>query len=84
MRKSIYEMICENITEEGVLREDFALPQEDDSAVRWAPGAQDGVILYHMGMEGVDAAAGKQMARALKQAASGNYPETDALSLNNT
>jgi hypothetical protein len=80
MEKSIYQKICGNITD-GMLNPDFMLDEEDadGTEIRWAPGAMDGVSIYHMLPSGLDAAQTKKMARALKCAASGNFPEADVL-----
>ncbi len=80
MEKSIYQQICDHITD-GTLDSGFALYEEDEdsSGISWAPGAMDGVSIYHMHHAGLDAAQTKGMARALKCAAVGNYPETDVL-----
>ncbi len=81
MEKSIYQLICDHITAEGVLPDNFSLPDKDrdGTSIQWAPGALDGVFLYHIGHEGLSASQTKQMARALKSAASVNYTETDKL-----
>lgn len=78
MNKSIYEKICENI-ENGVLRDDFYLPNDDAdrSPVYFAPGAFDGVCMYHMGFSPLDAEAYRRMAQAIRTAAAGDVPEAD-------
>ena len=80
MGKSIYQQICDNITD-GILNDSFSLPDEvqGDSPLRFAPGAFDGLCMYHMRSEGLDAESTKEMARALNVAASGNYPEANEL-----
>lgn len=79
MAKSIYELICDNI-KDGILDENFSAPdEEDDSPIKWVSGAMDGVTLYHMGHSGLNAEQTKQMARALKSAARGEYQEADNL-----
>lgn len=45
---SIYEKIVAALQNEK-LPENFSLPDEDTSGIRWAPGAMDGVTIYHMG-----------------------------------
>ena len=48
MAKSIYQLICDNI-KNGVLEENFSAPDEsDDSPIKWASGAMDGVYIFHM------------------------------------
>ena len=80
MEKSIYQYICDHMTD-GALDVNFSLPDDDsdDSSFKWAPGALDGLSMYHMRHSGLDASQTKGMAKALKSAASGNYPETEAL-----
>ena len=45
--KNLLELIANSVTEEGELPQDFVLPAEDDSPVRFADGAKDGISLYH-------------------------------------
>lgn len=50
MRQSIYEIISKAINHEGALEPSFVLPDEKpEDEMKWAPGAFDGVICYHMG-----------------------------------
>ena len=49
MKKAVYTLLCENM-ENGKLKQDFALPEEyevSDSPIRYAPGARDGISIYH-------------------------------------
>ena len=80
MEKSIYQQICDKITD-GILDSDFALYEQDSDAseIKWAPGALDGVYIYHMPHADLDAAQAKRMARALKCAAGGDFPKADAM-----
>ncbi len=79
MSKSIYKTICDNISD-GIIPPDFSLPEEDpDTPVHWAPGAMDGVCMFHTRHEPLDPAGRRQMIKALKSASDGNYPETEAL-----
>ena len=78
MSRSIYQLICDNI-KDGVLDENFEIPDEGGSEIKWAPGAMDGVTLYHSAHQGLGPDETKKMARALKAAASDNFPEADAL-----
>ena len=80
MEKPLYQLICENIRG-GVLPDDFSLPDENESGngIRWAPGAMDGVSLYHAYPGAPDDAGMELMARALKAAASGAYTEAERL-----
>ena len=48
MGTSIYKQIYDAIENES-LPEGFELPEEDtSSSLKWAPGAMDGVYMYHM------------------------------------
>ena len=80
MAKSIYQQITGHISD-GVLDSGFSLPDEktDGSSLRFAPGAFDGMCIYHMGRGELDADAAKQMAVALKTAADGDYSKADTL-----
>ena len=50
--KTVYEIIAEN-TENGRLPDNYSLPDEyvysETPGLKWAPGALDGVTMYHMG-----------------------------------
>ncbi len=49
MKTPIWEMIRSHLICSGPLMEGWTLPAEDDaSGIRWAPGAMDGVSVYHM------------------------------------
>ena len=79
MRKSIYQLICDHITD-GLLSEDFSLHEESSPAqFSWAPGAQDGIAIYHMGRTQLDFTAAKKMAQALRAAADQDYDRADSL-----
>lgn len=80
MEKSIYQQITDHISD-GVLDADFSLPDEEVgwSPLRFAPGAFDGLCIYHMRHGELDADAAKQMAVALKTVAKGDYSRTNTL-----
>ena len=80
MEKSIYQQICDHISD-GILDDSFSLPDEVQgfSPVRFAPGAFDGMCMYHMRVGGLDADSTKEMAVALKAAARGSFREADEL-----
>ena len=80
MGKSIYQQIIEHISD-GVLDNDFSLPDEKVgfSPLRFAPGAFDGMCIYHMSHSALDADAAEQMAVALKTAAMGDYSKANTL-----
>ena len=74
MEKSIFRQIADRISG-GVLDADFSLSDEEDGRYPFlfAPGAFDGMCIYHMGYSELDAEATEQMAAALKAAAKGDY-----------
>lgn len=80
MGKSVFDIINENTTENG-LDPKFVLPVEgeEDAPFSWAPGAQDGVAMYHMPYSGIADSEMGGLAEALKTAADGNYEKADAL-----
>jgi hypothetical protein len=80
MSHSIYQLICSHI-KDGCLDEHFSLPQENSASeeVLFAPGAMDGIILYHMGMYDLDDAQTESMSKALLAAAEGDALQTDRL-----
>lgn len=51
--KALYDVIKENIQEDGSLPANFWLPRSQDElmGIRWMDGAMDGVAYYHTGME---------------------------------
>lgn len=78
MEKSIFELISENITE-GVLKEGFSLPEESDYAIQFAPGALDGIYIYHMPHNYLNDEDFTQMAEAVNSAAEGNAQKAEQL-----
>ena len=79
MEKPIYELISENI-KDGVLAEGFSLPEEADSApVKFAPGAFDGISIYHMGLDELDDEGRAELGRVLLCASTDKRAETDAM-----
>ena len=47
---SIVEYITSSINKNGILQENFELPNTDDKeGYKFAPGAMDGICMYHMG-----------------------------------
>ena len=80
MSHSIYQLIRESITEEGILSEDFVLPEENSSSgVHWAHGAMDGVFIYHMAHSSLNDDQIAGMAKALEAASSGDVDKADQL-----
>ncbi len=80
MGKSVYQQITDHI-HDGVLDGDFSLSEETAGGAPFlfAPGALDGMSMYHMSHGGLDSDGAKQMAAALKAAAKGDAQEADTL-----
>ena len=77
MTKSLYDIILNNI-EDGILKDGFTLPaEEDDPASGFADGALDGITMYHAETKDLDASGTKQMIKALKLGSEGNAEEAD-------
>ena len=72
--KSIYERICENI-KDGLLAEDFVLPPEDKESILWAPGAMDGVYIYHMGHPDTGKSTLNKMGEAINSISNGDFTQ---------
>ena len=79
MTQSVYSQILDAIRE-GTLPDDFSLHTEEaEGAIAWAPGAQDGVTIYHMSYPGLDDANYAKMEKALDCASSGDVPSAEQL-----
>lgn len=77
--RSLYDLILQNMTEDG-LPVEFSLPREDAAnGLRFADGAIDGMIRYHLPRCGLDAEGTRLAAKALRAAAEGRYEETERL-----
>lgn len=71
---SVYEQITAALQDEK-LPENFSLPEEGDSGIRWAPGAMDGVAIYHMGAPSFSGADRQTILAAVQAASQGAYNE---------
>lgn len=71
---SNYEQIVSALQDE-TLPEGFSLPDEGDSMIRWAPGAMDGVAIYHMGAPSFSAEDEQAVLSAVQTASQGAYDE---------
>ena len=79
MTQSVYSQILDAIRE-GTLPDDFSLHTEEaEGAIAWAPGAQDGVTIYHMSYPGLDDENYAKMEKALDCASSGDVPSAEQL-----
>ncbi len=80
MSRSVYEEILENI-KDGALPEGFGLSggEAEEGEIGWAPGAMDGVFIYHSAHEGPDEEQLGRIYEAVDCAASGNYEKADEM-----
>ena len=80
MDDSIYTQIRQGLTEEGTIPEDFSLKTETaEGSIPWAPGAQDGVTIYHTRYPGLNDEEYAKMEKALKSASAGDSAAADRL-----
>ncbi|MBP3869536.1 MAG: hypothetical protein J6E46_01025 [Faecalicoccus sp.] len=77
MSKSIYQDILDHM-QDGVLNSDFSI-ENIQNGIPYAPGALDGIFMYHMANPGLNAQDTKEMAKAIRAAAKNNYEQADAL-----
>lgn len=76
MEYSIYEQIQNAITQDGLLPEDFKLPDETpDNQIKFAPGAMDGIIFYHMAAQSEKSEEYLLLVNAIDAAAEGRRDE---------
>ena len=71
---SVYEHITAALRN-GKLPENFSLPDAGDSVIHWAPGAMDGVAIYHMGAPSFSEADRQAVLSAVQTASQGEYHE---------
>lgn len=76
-KKSIYEMMVENV-ENGILKEEFRLPDDSDNKIKFAPGAMDGIMIYHMGHSELDECGLDGLKVAIFAASEGKFEEAEA------
>jgi len=89
MEKAIYELIQEAVNEEGILSEDFTLPEPDSSddanninnaKIRFAPGAMDGISIFHMQhSSNTESEEYKQIVNSIQLASKGAYEKANQL-----
>ena len=80
MNQSIYQQICAH-TKDGVLDGGF-FPQDADKSdvpIRFAPGAMDGICIYHIGLPPLDEEGTKEMVAALEAASDGRISDADQM-----
>ena len=79
MEQSVYKTIYNAIEGES-LPEGFELPEENPSGnIRWAPGAMDGVWLFHMAHEELSGDVIAALEDAVDECETGDYPKADEL-----
>ena len=70
--KSIYESIKENI-KDGLLAEDFTLSGDNGVSILWAPGAVDGVYIYHTFHADTDKSVLNKIRKAINYISKGQF-----------
>lgn len=79
MKKSLYDIICESISDEGRLPDDFMLPSYEKEGLAFADGAMDGVALYHMGPDEVDEEIQQKIEIFVKAVSDGDFGKADGI-----
>lgn len=77
--KSIYSDIMANIGPDGELPRYYHLPSQDGSPELFADGAEDGIMMYHMGRIDPSKSDWKKCTDAIRFAAADNMEKADAL-----
>lgn len=79
MKESIFDMISDHLVRGGSLMEGWTLPAEegDGSGIRWAPGAMDGISVYHMLPYEPDENMTTRMERAVDLLSARDYEAAD-------
>ena len=70
--KSIFDLISENIGENGSLSRDFELQNDDKEGAKFAAGAMDGICMYHMVGTSLDDKDKKKLEELIKLAGEGD------------
>lgn len=78
--KSIYECIKENLRD-GVLPQDYRLPQDAESSLHLAPGTRDGMYAFHSVPEPISDADKDSIKEFLEAASAGDYEKAEELVL---
>lgn len=78
MGTSVYKQIYDAIENES-LPDGFELSEEDTASgsLKWAPGAMDGVYMYHMAPSELSDADTAHMEAAVEEASAGDYKTAD-------
>jgi hypothetical protein len=80
--QSLYQIIASSV-KDGCLPEDFSLPSEsgEETRIRFADGARDGILLYHMGIQDMPREDLEQMETAVKAASENRTSDAEELLL---
>ena len=76
--KPILQYIREHI-ENGELPENFSLPQDNHSEMNFAPGARDGIYIFHVPKNEVEEDDKKRIEEALCAASDGQYEKAESI-----
>lgn len=80
MERSVYQLIMDNINGDGRLDPGFSLPpSENEKGIIWAPGAFDGVYIYHMPPAVPDAEEMEKISEALNCASNDEFDRAGSL-----
>ena len=74
--QSIYEYICDHIVD-GVLPEDLEMPQDQEGDMHFAPGAADGIYIFHVPQSGADEEEKAQIESFLRDASDGRFDKAE-------
>ncbi len=77
-KQSIYEYICDHV-ENGVLPENFQLPEDKKSDMSFAPGARDGIYVFHIPRGEVSEEDNKSIGKMIEAASKGKYKEAEQI-----
>ena len=77
-KKALYQLIMENLTDNGTLPEDFYLPSEDgNEKPKFVNGAMDGISIYHMGFSPLNDEESSELERLIRLAAGEKTKEAE-------
>ena len=77
-KQSIYEYICEHV-QDGVLPENFQLPQDEKEDMNFAPGTRDGIYDFHIPRGEVSEEDEKSIKEMIETASKGKYKEAEKI-----
>ncbi len=74
--QSIYQYICDHV-KDGELPENFLLPQDQGGQMHFAPGAADGIYIFHVPKKEATEEDKKQIELFLRAASDGQFEEAE-------